>query len=259
MSRDFELLQLVEQERNRRSRSSAVISETIHAAGQEDASGIAQEQVESATQPAAYLAAAVRDELTKLILRTFLSTSEVKVVMFTGVEAQEGAKWIAACTADVLSRAIRGKVCLLDADLAYPTLHRYFSIPNQNGLAAILSGSRSVEGATIRVGENLWIVPAGTAQGPSQMTTTMFQATVVDLLYRFDYIVISAPDYERYTEVSVIGAATEGAVLVLDAMLTRRVPAQDAKLALEAAKIRILGCVFNNRSFPVPDFLYSRL
>ena len=259
MSRDFELLQQVEQERNRWPHSSNAISEAIRVAGQKDAPGIAQEQAQSATHPGAYLDAAIRNELTKLVLRTFLSTPEIKVVMFTGVEAQEGAKWIAACTADVLSNAIRGKVCLLDADLTCPALHRYFSIPNQNGLAAVLCGSCSIERATKRVGENLWIVPAGTPQGRSQITATTFQAAVVDLLCWFDYVIISAPDSERYTEVSVIGAATEGAVLVLDAMLTRRVPAQDAKLALEAAKIRILGCVFNNRSFPVPNFIYSRL
>jgi polysaccharide biosynthesis transport protein len=259
MSRDFELLQQVEKERSGRCRSSDTIGETIRVAGLKDVPGIAQEQAQSATHPGAYLAASVRNELIKLVLRTFLSTPEIKVVMFTGVEANEGAKWIAACTADVLSNAVPGKVCLLDADLACPTLHRYFSIPNQNGLAAALAGSCSIERATKRVGENLWIVPAGTPQGRSQMTATMFQATVVDLLCWFDYVIISAPDYDRYTEVSLIGAATEGAVLVIDAMLTRRGPAQNAKLALEAAKIRILGCVFNNRSFPVPEFLYSRL
>jgi polysaccharide biosynthesis transport protein len=259
MSRDFELLQHVEQERSRRSHSRDPISEAMHVANLKDAPEIAQEQAASATHPSAHLAPAVRSELTKLVLGTFLSTPERKVVMFTGVEAQEGAKWIAACTADILSNSVGSRVCLLDADLACPTLHRYFSIPNQNGLAAVLWNSCSADRATKRVGENLWIIPAGTPLGNSQMTATMFQATIVDLLGPFDYLVISAPDYERYLEVAVIGAATEGAVLVLDAMLTRRVTAQHAKLALEAAKVRILGCVYNNQSFPVPQFLYSRL
>jgi Mrp family chromosome partitioning ATPase len=257
MSRDFELLQRVEQERSRSSHSTDPFREAFRAVDVEP--GIDQEQPETATQLSAHLASPVRNELTKLVLRTFLSTPALKVVMFTGVEAGEGAKWIAACTADVLANAIRGRVCLLDADLESPTLHRYFPIPNQSGLASALWGSCSIHHATNRVDENLWIVPAGTQQVESQMTSAMFQEAVGDLLDAFDYVVISAPDCERYAEVGVIGAATEGAVLVLDAMQTRRVAAQAAKLALEAAKIRILGSVLNNRSFPIPDFLYSRL
>jgi Mrp family chromosome partitioning ATPase len=259
MSRDFELLQRVEQERSRRSHSRDPISEAFRVPKQKAAPAIAQEQTTAARLLSAHLAPPVRNELTKLVFRTFLSTPALTVVMFTGVEAGEGAKWIAACTADVLANAIRGRVCLLDADLESPILHQYFSVPNENGLASALWESCSIHHATRRVGENLWIVPAGSQQGASQLTSAMFHAAVVDLLDAFDYVVISAPDCERCAEVGVIGAATAGAVLVLDEMLTRRVAAQDAKVALEAAKIRILGSVLNNRSFPIPDFLYSRL
>src|ERR1700722_19941683 len=115
MSRDFELLQRVEQERSRSSHSTDPFREAFRAVDVEP--GIDQEQPETATQLSAHLASSVRNELTKLVLRTFLSTPALKVVMFTGVEAGEGAKWIAACPADVLANAIRGRVCLLDADL----------------------------------------------------------------------------------------------------------------------------------------------
>lgn len=259
MSRDFELLQRLEKERSRSSHLHDSAGRSVRLIKQNGAPEIVQEQTFAVTQPGAHLEPSVRNEFTKLVLRTFLSTPAVRIAMFTGVEAKEGAKWVAACTADVLSNATRGRVCLLDADLTFPTLHRVYSISNQNGLAAVLEGLCSVSSATKRAGENLWIVPAGIWPANSQMTAAIFHETIVDLLDKFEYVLISAPDYDQYAELGVIGAATEGAVLVLDARTTRRVEAQRAKAALEMAKIPILGSVLNNRSFPIPDFLYSRI
>lgn len=259
MSKDFELLQRLEQGWNRSLNLRERIDGIAPIAEDGAASEIAQVRVAAATLPGAHLTSAIRNELNKLILSTFLAVPAVKVVMFTGVEAQEDAKWVTSCTADVLAHTTHDRVCLLDADLAVPTVHRDYSLSNQNGLAAVLRGDCSIGGATLRVAENLWIVPAGTPREDTQLTTVTFQEVVVDLLEHFEYLVISAPDCDRFAELGVIGTATEGAVLVLDAMTTHRKSAQDAKAALEIAKIRVLGSVFNNQSSPVPDFLHSRI
>jgi Mrp family chromosome partitioning ATPase len=259
MSRDFELLQRLEKERNRTSRFHDPVGRSVRVIKQNGTPEISTEHTFEVNQPGRYLEPSVRNEFTKLVLRTFLSTPVIRVAMFTGVEAKDGAKWVAACTADVLSDATRGRVCLLDADLASPTLHRVYSIPNHNGLAAVLDGSCPIGNATRRTGENLWVIPAGIHPANSQMVTAIFHEAIVDLLDHFEYLLISAPDYDQFAELGAIGAATEGAVLVLDAMTTRRVEAQRAKAALEMAKVPILGSVLNNRSVPVPDFLYSRM
>lgn len=259
MSRDFELLQRLEKEQSRKSHPRDTISDTVHVVKQNGSREIAEQQTPALNQPGRRLEPVARNEFTKLILRTFLSAPAVRAVMFTGVEAKEGAKWIAACTADVLANAAHGRVCLLDADLASPALHRIYSIPNQNGLATILEGSCSSDDAALHVVENLWVIPAGLKSTDMQFTAAMFHEVAVDLLDQFEYLLISAPDYDQHAELGIIGAATEGAVLVLDAMTSRRAEAQRAKAALEMAKIPILGSVLNNLSFPVPDFLYSRM
>jgi len=48
-------------------------------------------------------------------------------------------------------------------------------------------------------------------------------------------------------------------VLVLEANATRRVAALSAKEALEAAGVRLLGTVLNDRTFPIPEKLYRKL
>jgi Mrp family chromosome partitioning ATPase len=259
VSRDFELLQRIEKERGLGSYSGDSFGDPVRMPRQRTPPEIPDEKTATASLLASSLAPGVRSELSKLILATFLSTSSVKTAMFTGVEAGDGAKWIAACTAEVLSQSTSHRVCLLDADLRLPTLHRYFSVANETGLAAVLERACSVPRATKCVGENLWLLPAGMKPLNWQRLAAMFQESIVELLGSFDYLVICGPDSSQQADLAVVGAATEGAVLVLDAQSTRRVAAQQAKLALQAAKIRILGSVFNNQNFPVPDFLSSRL
>jgi Mrp family chromosome partitioning ATPase len=222
-------------------------------------SEIAQETTVAVSPLDAIFDPVVRNEINKLVLRTFLSTPSVKVVMFTGVEAQDSAKWVASCTASILASSTQGRVCLLDADLAFPTAHSSFSIPNENGLAAVLSGALSASRATVRVSDNLWIVPAGAKTTEIPITAAMFQEVIVNLLEQFEYVIISAPDCERFAELGMVGAGTEGAVLVLDALTTRRTAAQDAKAALEMAKIRVLGSVIDNQNSSVPEAFASRI
>jgi Mrp family chromosome partitioning ATPase len=200
----------------------------------------------------------VRNELNKLVLRIFLSDPPTKVVVFTGVEAEASAKWIAGCTADILAGKVEGRVCLMDVDFASPSIHRLYSVSNHEGLAAVLSGSCSISGSTIRAAENLWIIPAGTQSKTSQISAAQFRPIVGELLEQFDYLILAAPDCDAQTNLDVFGAEAEGAVLVIDAATTRRAAAREAKSALETAQLRVLGSVFN-RQPSVPDFLYLHM
>jgi Mrp family chromosome partitioning ATPase len=259
MSRDFELLQRVGQERGRPRRPVDAAKAVLRTAVDSAASNSVEQQPIPATQVTAGLAPAIRNEFVKLAQRVFLSTLATKIVMFTGVEAGECAKWLTACTAEILADAGCGSVCLLDADLAHPSLHRHFAIGNQKGLCDALWSGSPIQEVTQQVGENLWVVPAGSHLGAAQISPSTFQAATVELQGICDYLLISAPEYDHYATIGAIGVAVQGAILVLDAVRTRRVAAQSAKAALDAANVRVLGSVFHNRSFPIPEFLYSRL
>jgi protein-tyrosine kinase len=258
MSKDFELLQRLEQAQGRRSHIRTPLGDRTRTSREELTLDVDREPV-IATHPAARLTALVRNQLSRLVLSTFLSTPAPRVVMFTGVEAQAGASWIAACTAEILASASRDRVCIVDADIASPTLHRLFTIPNQLGLTAVLENNCSAAQAAVRVADNCWVLTAGPKSDTLQANAEAFKESMVEVLTLFDYIVISAPDCGRLAEVMVCGAAAEGAVLVLDAAKTRRMAAQQAKQALESARIRVIGSVLNNQEHAIPDFISSRL
>lgn len=251
MSRDFELLQRLEREL-----SSPEIKErnVTPIPGKHRHLTVVQEPTATATLPSSNLAPVIRNEINKLVLRIFLSGAPVKVVMFAGVDPQADSPWISGCTADILAERKGGRVCLLDADMGSPSLHELYSVSNNGGLAAILADNCPIGGAALRVTENLWVIPAGTQSPNSQLTPMKLRQLMIDLLDEFDQVVISAPACNRHAELGIIGA--EGVVLVVDAATTRRSAAREAKNTLEAAQIRVLGSVFNNRRSSVPDLLY---
>jgi Mrp family chromosome partitioning ATPase len=47
--------------------------------------------------------------------------------------------------------------------------------------------------------------------------------------------------------------------VVLQANATRRETARKLKLDMQSSNVRLLGAVLNDRTFPIPDSIYSRL
>jgi Mrp family chromosome partitioning ATPase len=79
------------------------------------------------------------------------------------------------------------------------------------------------------------------------------------LLGMFDYVLIDAPGVSVCGDAAVLGYAAGAAVLVVEANITRRVIAREAKETLEAANVHLLGTVLSNRTFPIPEQLYRKL
>ena len=75
----------------------------------------------------------------------------------------------------------------------------------------------------------------------------------------FQFILIDAPGINSRSDAVILGQLVDGAILIIEANATRKVAALKAKGAMEAMNVRLLGCILNNRTFPLPEKLYRRL
>jgi protein-tyrosine kinase len=82
---------------------------------------------------------------------------------------------------------------------------------------------------------------------------------VLQLRDRFDYVLVEAPPIARFHEGLIFGQMSDGLVLVVEANATRREIAKQTKERLQAADVKLLGTVLNNRTYPIPQKLYARL
>src|SRR5262245_6549735 len=120
MSRNFELLQKLEQEQ----RSRTVPSSRLVTASE---ASLPRLEAEPESQPVMHSP----DEVCMLVRRLFLLDPRgPRIVVFSSVERNAGCSWMAAHCAQVLATQVRRSVCLVDANLPFPALHRLFGVEN---------------------------------------------------------------------------------------------------------------------------------
>jgi Mrp family chromosome partitioning ATPase len=82
---------------------------------------------------------------------------------------------------------------------------------------------------------------------------------MMELSKEFDYVLIDAPPVSSYADAVLLGQMADGVILVVEANSTRRGTARMVKETFEGAKVRLLGAILNNRTFPIPEALYRKL
>jgi succinoglycan biosynthesis transport protein ExoP len=204
----------------------------------------------------------VDDDIARLVQRLFFlgNANRPKVVSFSGVSREGRGSWICARVAQALSSQTPRSVCVVDADLSSRSLHTHFGVGNLGGLADALATSGPVRGFARPLSRhNLWLISAGSLQGNLYRQAERFRACLTELSTEFPYVLISAPPLIRQTEATLAGQLADGIVLIVEANQTRRDAVRRAKEHLEAAQVQLLGAVLDQRTFPIPDFLYRRL
>ena len=204
------------------------------------------------------------EEEAKLVQRLFLSgAGGVRLVVFCGVEPGHGAGQVCAGASEVLAAQVSGGVCAVDANFSFPQLHPHFGVPSCPGLTDAVSDHGPLQSFVQQTPiANLWLISCGS--GASEEVRTVLppdrlQARLGDLRAQFDYILVSAPPAHLSADTIALGRFSDGVVLVLEANSTRREVAQKSKLSLETANVKLLGAVLNNRTFPIPRAIYSKL
>ena len=210
------------------------------------------------------LEALTREERIKLVQRVFLlpGADAPHVVVFSGVEAGDGSSWICAHVGETLASQVQGAVCVVDANLRTPSLHRYFGTEKLSGLTDAITQSQHVRDFARQLpGGHLWILTSGSQSSDpgAVLTSERFRSLLNELRAEFDFVVIDAPSVNLYADAILLGKLTDGVVLVVQANSTRRETARKAKESLESAKVKLLGAVLNKRTFPIPEALYRKI
>jgi Mrp family chromosome partitioning ATPase len=245
MSRNFELLQQAAKEESRTPAGMPV-------------------PLRQATPSPALIREFANEEITKLVHRLFLHSGQAggpRVVSFSGIARDDRSSWICARAGESLASQANTSVCVVDANFWSPQLHAHFDVGNRTGtgLAAALTTEGPIRSfaTPVSIG-NLWLMPSGSAKGGLYKYVESYRARFAALREEFNYILISAPPLTRETEATLMGQLADGIVLIVEANQTRRESVRRAKEHLETAQVQLLGAVLDQRTFPIPEFLYRK-
>lgn len=202
------------------------------------------------------------DEEVKLAQRVFLLSEVFHTVVFCAVEPDKAASAVSARTAEILAAQGAGSVCVVDADIRGPGLHRLFGVSIQEAPVKALFHSDPIRNYVQKLATpNLWLLPcrAQSAELHSSLSPDWLRRRVKELRVEFDYVLIHAPAVSVSADAVLLGQVADGLVLIVRANSTRREIALQAKESLQAGNVTLLGAVLNRRRFPIPEALYRML
>jgi Mrp family chromosome partitioning ATPase len=202
-----------------------------------------------------------RSETGKLVQRLFLGagSAALRTVVFSPVEQNKEHLLISAQVADLLASHTQDSICLVDANLANPSLHAYFGVENNSGLAGALIDSGAIENFTRPLGRGrLQLLSAGELSKGTDLNAILasgrLRERISELGASFHFVVVAAPPATSDCITPYLAALTDGLILVVEPRFTPRHAACRAKENVRAAGGRVLGVVFRQRELRFPSW-----
>jgi capsular exopolysaccharide synthesis family protein len=170
----------------------------------------------------------------------------VNVVLITSPGRGEGKTLTVGNLGLAMAQEWQRRICIVDADLRHPQMHRIFGLPDGPGLCDVLTGHATLEEALITLEEHqVTILPAGNVPAhPAELLgTTAMRRTIETLRSQFDRVVIDTAPAAPLADVSILAALVDRVLLVVRAGVTTKPSIHDAVSSIESSKL--LGFVLN--------------
>jgi hypothetical protein len=193
------------------------------------------------------------EQVRALVSQVFLSRHACRQVLVTAVDASTDVHGLCAEVGRVLSVESGKEVCLVAEDSLEADFRRKSSEPILDyGVAATLRDfSRQIS-------HGFWLLPQVLLcnESSAEFAADVLSRRLDQMRAEFDFAVIQAPAAGCNGMAALLGALTDGVILVIEAHRTRRLAAQKALMNLRATGARLLGTVLIERTFPIPARLY---
>lgn len=156
------------------------------------------------------------------------------------------------------------KVLLVDADMRRGRVARYLGVKDdqEKGLSELLSGDATLEEVMFDIDvPNLSFIAAGGVPGqPVDLLDSKRMKDFVDTVRgMFDLVIIDTPPIISVTDAGIVGALSDGVLMVVQAGRTQRGIVRHAEELLYQAHAKVLGHVLTNIQYHLPEYIYRYL
>ena len=193
---------------------------------------------------------------------SLLETSPKKVIQFIGAQGGEGTSTVIRDFAMVSAAKLGKTVLLLDADPQSPSQHLFFHLQPKFGWEEILRNKRTFRKAICRIGKTglyVYPTPPGSASLPKALFSPEIKEFWEEAKEKFDLVLIDSAPASASPDGIGLSRFADGVVLVLQAEKTRKPVAERLKNQILQNGGNLLGMVFNNRRYHIPESVYKRL
>ncbi|MFZ5801285.1 MAG: CpsD/CapB family tyrosine-protein kinase [Candidatus Omnitrophota bacterium] len=196
-------------------------------------------------------------------LQALKTKQPLKALTITSAAHSEGKTITAINLAISMARDLNKKqILLVDGDLRRATITRYLGVKSEGGLSELLSNGQVVDDCLLDIGiANLTVLPAG--KPPHNAAELLGSAKMHNLISQFkekyDYVIFDSPPIIPVTDAGVLGAQTDGVVMVVQANRTQKGVVEHSVTLLKQAQAKLLGYILTNIQYHIPDYIYRYL
>ena len=154
------------------------------------------------------------------------------------------------------------KVLLIDGDMRRGRVSRYLGVPQKFGLSEILTGKKKVSDVIFNIDvDNLTFIASGAVpENPAELLgSNKMKRLMEDMKNEFDYILVDTPPIISVTDSGIIGAISDGVLMVIQAGRTQRGIIKRAEELLHQSHSKVIGHVLTNIEYHLPEYLYRYL
>jgi hypothetical protein len=200
------------------------------------------------------------EQVRGLVRQVYLSGPKPsRQVVFAAVDRKIDVSELSLWVAEILSDEACGTTCLLNIDLQ----NRSKALSQSEGFRISSDHQRfgRLRDSSLQLSDKLWHMSTGVFLGEQAggLSAGWLGTRFAELRLEFDYLVIQAPAAGTTNQAALFARLCDGLVLVVEANATRRVSAQRVRERLAGSRVRLLGTVLTERTFPIPQAIYTRV
>ena len=201
------------------------------------------------------------------ILRTNVlsinKTKPPKVLVMTSSLHSEGKTLTALNLAVAIAQSTqKPRVLLIDADLRRGRVAKYLGVNQKIGLTEILTDKAQPTDALFNIDlDNLTFVASGSVpSNPVELLSSdKMQRFLTVMKSKFDHILIDTPPVIAVTDAGIVGAQSDGVLMIIQAGRTQRGIVKRATELLHQSHSKVLGHVLTNIEYHLPEYIYRYL
>lgn len=170
----------------------------------------------------------------------------LQTLLVSSAGPSEGKSCVAANLAITIAQTGK-KVCLIDADLRKPSLHKYLAVSNRIGFSDIFLNHRTLQAICKPWKDsNLSYITSGNLPpNPAELLGSEKMSLILKQLREiFEFIIIDSPPF-LVADASVLSAKVDGVIVVIHPGHTHEGSARLMMSQLSRVNARVLGAVVN--------------